>query len=255
MMSSGHRVYEVDDEYFDSNDWRQALISTLDHTNPHVILHVGACSDTLEKNVQFMMMRNYESTKVITDWCATNNRMMIYSSSAANYGESGLYPSNLYGWSKYAAEDYVIGRGGVALRYFNVYGPGEQDKGRMASFLHQAFLQKKAAKRIELFPGNPRRDFIYIEDVISANIFATMHYEELRGHYYEVSTGIAHSFEEKLDIFGLKYSYVDESLIPIGYQFYTCGKPERWMPGWTPQYSLEAGVLDYKNLLENDPKN
>jgi hypothetical protein len=66
-----------------------------------------------------------------------------------------------------------------------------------------------------------------------------------------VSTGIAHSFEEKLEIFGFKYSYLDSSLIPKGYQFYTCGKSEKWMPGWKANYSLKEGVLDYKIKLEN----
>ncbi len=248
------QIVGIDDEYFDSVDWKKTLISSLDTINPEVVFHVGACSDTLEQNVQFMMLRNYESTKVISDWCTTNNRKLIYSSSAANYGESGLYPSNLYGWSKYVAEDYVINRAGVALRYFNVYGPGEQAKGRMASFLYQAFIMSRNDREIKLFPGSPKRDFVYIEDVISANRYAYSNYDELSGKYYEVSTGVAHSFEDKLDIFGLKYSYSEASLIPEGYQFYTCGNSERWMPGWSPKYSLEAGVLEYKSKLEIENK-
>jgi ADP-L-glycero-D-manno-heptose 6-epimerase len=254
VITSGHTVREVDDEFFQSDDWQKTLLSYLEQLNPAVVFHVGACSDTLEQNVQFMMLRNYESTKVISDWCTTNNRKLIYSSSAASYGESGLYPSNLYGWSKYVAEDYVINRGGIALRYFNVYGPGEQAKGRMASFLYQAFIMSENDKKIKLFPGSPRRDFIYIEDVVSANRYAYSNYDELKGRYYEVSTGVAHSFEDKLDIFGLKYSYAEASLIPEGYQFYTCGNSERWMPGWRPKYSLEAGVLEYKSKLEIENK-
>jgi ADP-L-glycero-D-manno-heptose 6-epimerase len=253
-IASGHNVGGVDDEYFQTDDWKRSLLSFLNQINPEVVFHVGACSDTLEQDVQFMMIRNYESTKVISDWCTTNNRKLVYSSSAANYGESGLYPSNLYGWSKYAAEDYVINCGGVALRYFNVYGPGEQAKGSMASFLHQAYLMSRSEREIKLFPGSPVRDFVYIEDVVSANIHAYLNYDEIRGRYYEVSTGVAHSFEDKLDIFGLEYTYAEASLIPKGYQFYTCGNPERWMPGWSPNYSLEAGVLDYKAKLEYENK-
>ena len=255
LMQQGTEVCGIDDDYFDSQNWKQDLITSLEKINPEVVFHVGACSDTLEQDVQYMMIRNYESTKVITDWCNENNRKMIYSSSAANYGESGLYPSNLYGWSKYVAEDYVIKSGGVALRYFNVYGPGENNKGRMASFLHQAFLKSKAKQEIKLFPKKPVRDFIYIEDVVAANIYASVNYGELKGKYYEVSTGNAHSFEEKLEIFGLDYSYVEESLIPKGYQFYTCGLPEKWMPGWSPKFSLENGVLDYKLNLEHEHEN
>lgn len=252
FTDSNLRAYGIDEEYFKSKDWKRELIRRLDAINPLEIFHVGACSDTLKQDVQFMMIRNYESTKVIMDWCNAKNRRMIYSSSAANYGDSGAYPSNLYGWSKYAAEDYVVNRGGLALRYFNVYGPGEQNKGRMASFLYQAFLRSKLDQEIRLFPGKPRRDFVYIEDVISANIFASDNFEKLLGQYYEVSTGVAHSFEYKLEIFGLKYKYMNESSIPLGYQFFTCGNPEKWMPGWSPKYSLAAGVLDYKVKLEAD---
>ena len=252
LIENGFQVNGLDDEYFDSLNWKSKLIATLNLLNPKVVFHVGACSDTLEQDVQLMMIRNYESTKVITDWCVANKRLMIYSSSAANYGESGFYPSNLYGWSKYAAEDYVVSHGGVALRYFNVYGPGEQAKGRMSSFLYQAFIKNRANLAIKIFPGKPLRDFIYIEDVISANKYAHLNYEKLQGKYFEVSTGIAHSFEEKLEIFGFEYTYLDSVMIPKGYQFYTCGKPERWMPGWSPAYSLEEGVLDYKSKLESE---
>ena len=250
LIDSGFHASGLDDEYFDFPDWKQELVTTLDEINPEAVFHVGACSNTLEQDVQFMMIRNYESTKVIMDWCIEHNRQMVYSSSAANYGESGDFPSNLYGWSKYVAEDYVVNLGGVALRYFNVYGPGEEAKERMASFLFQAFIKNQSRQEIKLFPGKPLRDFIYIEDVISANIYAHLNYEKLRGNFFEVSTGIAHSFEEKLEIFGLEYSYLDASVITKGYQFYTCGKPEKWMPGWKANYSLEEGVLDYKNKLE-----
>lgn len=254
LRKQGLEVSGIDSEYFESENWKQELERVLIKIDPEVVFHVGACSDTLEQDVQFMMTRNYESTKVITDWCIQKNRKVIYSSSAANYGESGLFPSNLYGWSKYVAEDYVIKSGGVALRYFNVYGPGEQHKGRMASFLHQAYLMHITNQQIKLFPGKPLRDFIYIEDVISANIHALRTYEKIKGTYYEVSTGTAHSFEEKLEILGLNYSYLDKSLIPIGYQFYTCGNPEKWMPAWRPLFSLEQGVLAYKFELEQEFK-
>ena len=122
--------------------------------NYDAVFHVGACSDTLETNVDYMMTRNYESTKIIMDWCVKNNKPMIYSSSAANYGTNNLYPSNLYGWSKYVGEGYVISNGGIALRYFNVYGPGEEDKGKMASVAYQMFIKNTKGEKITLFPKN-----------------------------------------------------------------------------------------------------
>lgn len=229
-----------------------ALVNELDRLNPKTVFHVGACSDTLEQDVQFIMIRNYESTKVITDWCALNNRQIVYSSSAANYGEDGKHPSNLYGWSKYTAEDYVVKSGGVALRYFNVYGPGEELKGNMASFLYQAHLKHKRNEQIFLFPGKPLRDFVYIKDVISANIHASECYQLLSGKYFEVSTGIANSFEDMLETFGIRYEYSSGVTIPKGYQFFTRGDPKKWMKNWNPKFSLLQGVIDYKTYLEKN---
>ena len=229
-----------------------ALVNELDRLNPKTVFHVGACSDTLEQDVQFIMIRNYESTKVITDWCALNNRQIVYSSSAANYGEDGKHPSNLYGWSKYTAEDYVVKSGGVALRYFNVYGPGEELKGNMASFLYQAHLKHKRNEQIFLFPGKPPRDFVYIKDVISANIHASECYQLLSGKYFEVSTGIANSFEDMLETFGIRYEYSSGVTIPKGYQFFTRGDPKKWMKNWNPKFSLLQGVIDYKTYLEKN---
>ena len=255
LMSENISVDGIDEEYFSSADWKVALVNELNHRDPKTVFHIGACSDTLEQDVQYMMIRNYESTKVITDWCIQKGRPIIYSSSAANYGVDGRYPANLYGWSKYVAEDYVLKSGGVALRYFNVYGPGEEHKGKMASFLYQAYLKNKAGDKIQLFPGTPLRDFIYIKDVIAANIFAQTNFKNLKGNYYEVGTGAAKSFEQQLDIFGLEHEYSDENKIPTGYQFYTCGNPKKWMAGWSPIYSLEAGVLEYKSYLMNEVEN
>lgn len=243
------KVTMLDEEYFLQFDWKAELTNALESVNPETVFHVGACSNTMEDDVQFMMIRNYESTKVIADWCNLRGRKLIYSSSAAVYGEDGRYPSNLYGWSKYAAEDYVLKSEGVSLRYFNVYGPGEELKGNMSSFLYQAYLKHCANEEILIFPGNPLRDFIYIKDVISANIHASELYDNLKGKFFEVSTGSAKSFEEMLEIFGLAYNYSKKDIIPKGYQFFTQGNPSKWMTGWKPSFSLEQGVQDYKNYL------
>jgi ADP-L-glycero-D-manno-heptose 6-epimerase len=250
LKGPGREITELGEEYFNVSDWKAELTNALESANPETVFHVGACSNTLEQDVQFMMIRNYESTKVISDWCNLKGRKLIYSSSAAIYGEDGRFPSNLYGWSKYVAEDYVLKNGGVALRYFNVYGPGEELKGNMASFLYQAYLKQCAKEEVLIFPGKPLRDFVYIKDVISANIHAAEFYEYLQGKYFEVSTGLAHSFEEVLDIFGLVYKYSNQTLIPRGYQFFTQGDPSKWMKGWTPRFSLQHGVLEYKYYLE-----
>ena len=151
---------ELDDFYTDEETPIHWLKNILDAKKPEVIFHVGACSDTLEKRVNYMMILNYESTKMICDWAKENGARVIYSSSAASYGTNEEFPSNLYGWSKYAGEGYVISNNGVALRYFNVYGPGEENKGGMSSVAYQSYIKKQNGEDVKLLPGYPRRDFV-----------------------------------------------------------------------------------------------
>jgi ADP-L-glycero-D-manno-heptose 6-epimerase len=254
FKSSSKVVNEIDDDFFESDDWQEALKFTLDNLDADTVFHIGASSNTLERDVQYMMVRNYESTKIISDWCFERGRKLIFSSSAANYGTEEKYPSNLYGWSKYVAEGYVVKSGGIALRYFNVFGPLESQKGEMASFLCQAFVKQQKNESVLLFPGQPKRDFVYIKDVVSANLFALDNFEQLKGHWYEVSTGVASTFEKVLDCAGIEYEYANPKYIPTGYQFYTCGNRKKWMPGWQPSYTLEAGIHEYICFLQNESK-
>ena len=245
-------IFEIDEDIFNSDTWYDTLFLYLTLVNPNVIYHIGACSDTLEQNVNYMMTRNYESTKIISDWCLNNKVPLIYSSSAANYGENNKYPSNLYGWSKYVAEKYVIMNGGIGLRYFNVYGPKEENKGKMSSVAYQMFIKQRNEEEIKLFPLKPSRDFVYVKDIISANLYAYSNYEKLGGNYYDVGSGESKTFEDVLDIMGIKYGYHDESSIPLGYQFYTCSNKEKWMTGWSPNFNLKNGLADYIKYLINN---
>lgn len=230
-------------------DWQTEIRNFLDFEQPTAIFHVGACSDTLETNVQSIMVENFESTKILLDWAQSKSVPFVYSSSAANYGTNGRFPSNLYGWSKYVAEQYVIAKGGVALRYFNVFGPGEDNKGNMASFVHQAHKKNKSGSEIQLFPGQPRRDFVFIDDVIQANIHALKNFDTLGGRFYEVGSGEARPFEDMLDILEIPYTYADESAIPKGYQFFTQSNVANWMPGWRPGHTIETGLEIYSRYL------
>ena len=135
-LEGKYEIIEINEDIFQNISWKEE-VSKHFWLDIKGVFHVGACSDTLETNVNYMMLVNYEFTKHITNLCESKNIPIIYSSSAANYGTNNEYPSNLYGWSKYVAEDYVIGNGGIGLRYFNVYGPGEQNKGKMASVAFQ----------------------------------------------------------------------------------------------------------------------
>ena len=248
--SRSYQIYELNEDYFELDSWYSELYVSLRRETYDVIFHVGACSNTLEQDVDYMMTRNYESTKIITDFATEKNIPIVYSSSAANYGINSNYPSNLYGWSKYVAEDYIRLNRGIGLRYFNVYGPGEENKGRMASVAYQMYNKNKNGENISLFPKKPLRDFVYIKDIVDANIFAWENYEKLRGNYYEVGSGTARGFEDVLDLMGIKYEYTDESLIPIGYQFYTCSDNKKWMKGWSPKWNLEKGIQHYMSYLD-----
>ena len=223
----------------------------IEECKPDVIFHVGASADTLQTNIEYMMLFNYQFTKFLANVAKERNIPLIYSSSAANYGINGKYPSNLYGWSKYVAEDYVLAMGGLALRYFNVYGPGEERKGNMASFAYQAFINHKSGKSVNLFPGEPKRDFVYIDDVVAANIHALEFFDSGKGRYFEVGSGSANKFETLLEMMQIKYGYELKENIPEGYQFYTCSNSERWLPNWKPKYDIERGISAYLKYLES----
>lgn len=242
-------ILTIDEDIFEKDSWVHDLSQKVVDFNPDVIFHVGACSDTLEKDVNYMMTRNYEFTRILSDYCKNHDKKMIYSSSAANYGTNGLYPSNLYGWSKYVAEQYVIKNGGIGLRYFNVYGPLEDHKGKMASVAYQMLEKQKEGQEIKLYPLKPQRDFVYVKDVVDANLFANEWYEDYSGMWYEVGSGQARTFEDVLDILKIEYRYTEENDIPKGYQFFTESDSELWMYGWTPKYKLEDGLKDYLSYL------
>jgi ADP-L-glycero-D-manno-heptose 6-epimerase len=248
-LKSKFLISEINENIFDLTGWHEELYTKLMEFHPDVIFHIGACSNTLETNVNYMMTRNFESTKIISDYCSEHDIPLIYSSSAANYGTNGLYPSNLYGWSKYMGEQYVIQNGGIALRYFNVYGPGEEYKGKMSSVAYQMYVKFNNNENIKLFPLQPRRDFIYIKDVIDANLFAYNNYEDLRFSYYDVGYGETRTFEDVMTIMGIPFTYTDKEDIPKGYQFLTLSDKQKWMTDWYPKYNLEIGLTEYKEYL------
>lgn len=250
LKETNRDILEINENIFNNPDWVIELLNVLNSFAPTVIFHVGACSDTLETDANYMMTRNYEFTRILADYCNWNKSKLVYSSSAANYGTNSLHPSNLYGWSKYVAEQYVNKMGGISLRYFNVYGPLENQKGKMASVAYQMMEKHKQGEDILLFPGKPRRDFVYVNDIVSANIHAFENFEELHSKYYDVGSGEARTFEDVLNILGIKFTYHDENKVPVGYQFYTKSNKNKWMNNWEPKFNLELGLQDYIEKLK-----
>ena len=247
-----HEVLGIDlEDFYNGPDWRLTLGNIITKFSPDVIFHVGACSDTMEQRVNYMMELNYESTKMMAAYSAYFGCKLIYSSSAANTGNDGNGPSNLYGWSKYAGEDMVCSVDGVALRYFNVYGPGEEHKGKMASVAYQAWSRPDQSEPFKIFSGKPTRDFVHIDDVVSANLHALTHYDEVKSNYYEVGSGESRSFEDVLDLMEIKYTHLPKEVTPEGYQFFTVSKESDWLPYWKPVHTIDTGIPAYLSYLKN----
>ena len=219
-----------------------------------VLVHQGAITDTLYEDDIEMMKNNYEFSRELFDYSINKGIKVVYASSAASYGTDG-YPINIYGWSKYCAEQYGIAlykraektrKQFIALRYFNVFGSGEEDKGRMSSVAYQAMKKGK----MKLFPKEPRRDFVYVQDIVNANIHAIESQpHEIRTGYYDVGSGEASTFEEVCKHLDIPYTYTSESEIPKGYQFFTKSSEDKWMPNWKPKYNLETALKEYKEMI------
>jgi ADP-L-glycero-D-manno-heptose 6-epimerase len=156
------------------------------------VLHQGACSDTMETDGRYMMENNYAYSRRLLEWCQDEEVPLVYASSAAVYGRGPDYreeracerPLNIYGYSKFLFDQLVRARLPeataqiVGLRYFNVYGPNETHKGRMASVALHAYQQLHAEGKVKLFVGSDgyrdgeqRRDFIYVDDCVAVNLW------------------------------------------------------------------------------------
>ena len=118
----------------------------------------------------------------------------------------------------------------------------------MASVAFQMNEKHNNNEEIKLFPKKPKRDFVYVKDVISANIHAFENYKTLSEKYYEVGSGTARMFEDVMKNMNIPFKYHEETLIPKGYQFYTCSDKIKWMKGWESKWTLEDGLKDYFEL-------
>ncbi|MDD5375557.1 ADP-glyceromanno-heptose 6-epimerase [Acidithiobacillus sp.] len=158
------------------------------------IFHEGACSDTMEHNGRYVMDNNYRTSKTLLDACLSQGTRLLYASSAATYGASDTFvedpqwekPLNVYGYSKLLFDQVVRQYSSLqalqtqvaGFRYFNVYGPGEQHKGRMASVAFHHFNQFLETGKVKLFgayggygPGEHERDFIWIDDLVAVKLW------------------------------------------------------------------------------------
>ena len=179
------------------------------------VFHQGACSDTMETDGRYMLDNNYAYSRRLLEWCQDEDVPLIYASSASVYGAGPEFreerrcekPLNVYGYSKFLFDQYVrrireTQNAQVAgLRYFNVYGPNEQHKGRMASVAYHAYQQLLGAGKVKLFVGSggygdgeQRRDFVYVEDVVDVNLWL-LERRDVSG-VFNCGTGRAQTFNQ-----------------------------------------------------------
>ena len=206
---------EIED-YLDKREFLARLEAGQFDGAVDAVLHQGACSDTMATDGRYVMDNNYGYSRALLDWCQEEEVPLLYASSAAVYGagKDGFRvarecegPLNVYGYSKFLFDELVrrrlAGRAAqiVGLRYFNVYGPNEQHKGRMASVAFHAFHQFRQEGRVKLFAGSggygdgeQRRDFIHVDDAVAVNLHFLEH-RELSG-IWNCGTGRAQTFNE-----------------------------------------------------------
>ena len=179
------------------------------------VLHQGACSDTMESDGRYMMDNNYQYSLELLNYCQNEEVPFLYASSASVYGGGNVFkenrecevPLNVYAYSKFLFDQIVRRRWQkrsaqiVGLRYFNVYGPREAHKGRMASVAYHFFNQYRTAGKVKLFEGcdgyangEQLRDFVSIEDVVKVNMYFLDHPH--KSGIFNLGTGQAQSFND-----------------------------------------------------------
>lgn len=218
-LSDGNKVRNIEDcdieDYMDKDEFLTRIQNGLEFGGPTAIYHQGACSDTMESDGRFIMETNYEYSKSLFHYCGEHSIPFIYASSASVYGGGEIFKEepaneqalNAYAYSKLLFDRYVRKNRKasdaqvVGLRYFNVYGHGEEHKGRMASVAYHFFNQYHDQGFVKLFAGSggyadgeQLRDFVWVDDVVDVNLHFLEHPED--GGIFNVGTGRAQSFND-----------------------------------------------------------
>lgn len=201
-------------DYFDKSEF-YSRFAKREFGHIDAVLHQGACSDTMEHDGRYMLDTNYRCSKDLLDACQAQSTRLLYASSAATYGGSAAFreepafeqPLNVYGYSKLLFDNVVrrmlpdATTQVAGFRYFNVYGPREQHKGRMASVAFHHFNQFRETGKVKLFGeyggyarGEQSRDFVFVDDVVAVNLWFLEH-PQVSG-IYNLGTGRAQPFND-----------------------------------------------------------
>ncbi|MFZ0677304.1 ADP-glyceromanno-heptose 6-epimerase [Candidatus Binatus sp.] len=235
------------------------------------IFHQGACADTTCTDGRYMIENNFTFSKLILHFALSRKVPLVYASSAAVYGSSIAFapsrenerPLNLYALSKLAFDNHVRSVAAksqsivVGLRYFNVYGPRESHKGKMASMVYQLYRQLKTSGHARLFQGTDgyadgeqRRDFVFVSDIVRVNL--ALAEGPVRNGVFNVGTGQARTFNDvariliaRLGAGAVDYVPFPESLVGKYQSFTQADLSELRNSGYTESFStLEDGIAD-----------
>lgn len=267
--------------YVDKNDLFDYL-DTNGTDDIEAIIHLGACSDTTEKDANYLMKNNFQFSQHLASIAFEQDIRFIYASSAATYGDGShgysdnefykLYPLNCYGFSKHIFDLWIIDNNldddCVGFKFFNVFGPNEYHKGHMASMVYKAYNQIMETGRVRLFKsyreeypnGEQKRDFIYVKDCVEV-IYRALTDKSING-IFNLGTGKASSWNELMGyVFAAMgrhpmIEYIDmPDNLKNQYQYYTVADIKKLKKhfGEIKFRTLEESVTDYiKNHLMTD---
>jgi ADP-L-glycero-D-manno-heptose 6-epimerase len=270
-------------DYLEADDLRPRLLDgSLGRFD--LILHLGACSATTERDATYLIRNNFEYTKDLAAWSLKHEARFVYASSAATYGDGShgmddteddlgrFRPLNMYGYSKHMFDEYAQRHGWllriVGLKYFNVFGPNEDHKADMRSVVHKSYAQVLETGTINLFKshrpdyadGEQKRDFLYVKDAVQM----TLHLAETPAAegLYNLGSGEAHTWNELARaIFAAlgrepRLHYIDmPETLRDKYQYYTRAEIGKLRAhGYDqPLTPLNEAVADYvQNYLAKD---
>lgn len=271
-------------DYMESEDFTEMVSESEVDLDVDAIVHLGACSDTTERDCTYLVRNNYEFSKLLAGWALEIGARFVYASSAATYGDGAqgfeddedqiqdLVPLNMYGYSKHMFDLWCKRQGlldkFVGVKYFNVFGPNEYHKGDMRSFVLKAYEQINATGRVKLFKshrddysdGGQLRDFIYVRDAVAMTLFF-LERPDTAG-LYNVGTGKARSWNDlAAAVFRamdkpVNIEYIDmPEILRDKYQYFTQADISKVrQAGYEePTMSVEESVDDYvRNYLRKE---
>ncbi|WP_434341226.1 ADP-glyceromanno-heptose 6-epimerase [Motilimonas cestriensis] len=265
-------------DYMDKDEFISLIISGEELGPVEAMFHQGACSSTTEWDGKMMMDNNYAYSKDLLHYCLDREIPFLYASSAATYGNGETFieerqyeaPLNVYGYSKFQFDQYVrqilpeVNSQIVGFRYFNVYGPREQHKGSMASVAFHLNNQVKAGENPKLFKGTQgyadggqTRDFLYVGDVATANLWFMDHPEH--SGIFNLGTGKAEPFKAVAEAVirhhgkgEIEYIDFPDHLVGRYQNFTQADLTKLRSTGFDLQFKTVAeGVAEYLSIINN----